>query len=43
MESLILKVIVDNSKPTTKVQITFANGNRVVAVFNHDHTIEDVR
>jgi len=37
------QITVDNTKPTTKLQLTFANGNRVVAVFNQDHTIEQVR
>lgn len=34
---------VDDSKPTTRVQIRLADGQRVVARFNETHTIADVR
>ena len=37
------RVVVDDSKPTTRVQIRFADGERVVARFNETHTIADVR
>lgn len=34
---------VDDSKPTTSLQIRLADGSRMVAKFNHSHTISDIR
>lgn len=34
---------VDNSKPTTSLQIRLADGSRMVAKFNHSHRVLDVR
>eukprot|EP01119_Soliformovum_irregulare_P005491 TRINITY_DN17249_c0_g1_i1.p1 TRINITY_DN17249_c0_g1~~TRINITY_DN17249_c0_g1_i1.p1 ORF type:complete len:358 (+),score=96.37 TRINITY_DN17249_c0_g1_i1:62-1135(+) len=34
---------VDTSQPTTNVQIRLADGSRLVAQFNHTHTIGDIR
>ncbi|XP_018327189.1 NSFL1 cofactor p47 [Agrilus planipennis] len=36
-------VSVDPSKPTTNLQIRLADGTRLVAQFNHDHTVADIR
>ena len=36
-------VAVDDSQPVTKLQIKLADGTRMVARFNHTHTIADVR
>ncbi|KAK7590321.1 hypothetical protein V9T40_001934 [Parthenolecanium corni] len=36
-------VEVDNSRPTTNIQIRLADGSRLVGTFNHDHTINDIR
>merc|ERR1711941_160898 len=37
------KVEVDESKPTTMVQIRLADGSRRVQKFNHTHTVGDIR
>lgn len=34
---------VDNTKPTTNIQIRLADGSRLVGNFNHNHTIGDIR
>ena len=34
---------VDESQPTTRVQIRLADGSRLVARFNQSHTVADVR
>ncbi|KAH8814622.1 hypothetical protein DL96DRAFT_1752964 [Flagelloscypha sp. PMI_526] len=34
---------VDTSKPTTSVQVRLADGTRMVARMNHDHTVLDLR
>ncbi|KAL1922539.1 uncharacterized protein VTP21DRAFT_10078 [Calcarisporiella thermophila] len=34
---------IDQSQPITSLQIRFADGSKVVAKFNHTHTIRDVR
>ena len=34
---------VDESKPTTSLQLRLADGARLVARFNHTHTVADVR
>lgn len=34
---------VDSTKPTTSIQIRLADGSRMVASFNHSHTITDIR
>lgn len=34
---------VDSSQPTTSIQIRLADGSRMVASFNHSHTISDIR
>jgi UBX domain-containing protein 1 len=34
---------VDDSKPTTSLQLRLYDGSRLVARFNHSHTIADVR
>lgn len=36
-------VVVDESKPVTSIQIRLADGTRLVAKFNHDHTVLDIR
>lgn len=36
-------VEVDNSKPTTNIQIRLADGSRLVGTFNHNHTVGDIR
>ncbi|KAG8333169.1 NSFL1 cofactor p47 [Homalodisca vitripennis] len=36
-------VSVDSGAPTTSVQIRLADGSRLVATFNHTHTVGDVR
>lgn len=36
-------VEIDNSKPTTNIQIRLADGSRLVGTFNHHHTIGDIR
>ncbi|XP_056646168.1 NSFL1 cofactor p47-like [Diorhabda sublineata] len=33
----------DNSKPTTSLQIRLADGSRLVAQFNHEHTVAEIR
>jgi len=33
----------DNSQPTTSIQIRLADGTRLVAKFNHTHTVGDLR
>ncbi|GAA5985491.1 hypothetical protein JCM10908_006996 [Rhodotorula pacifica] len=34
---------VDRNEPTTQVQIRLRNGERMVATFNHSHTVGDIR
>ncbi|GAA5859729.1 hypothetical protein JCM8547_007002 [Rhodosporidiobolus lusitaniae] len=34
---------VDRNEPTTQLQIRLSNGERLIATFNHTHTIGDVR
>jgi UBX domain-containing protein 1 len=34
---------VDASQPTTQIQIRLGNGQRMVAKFNHTHTVADIR
>lgn len=36
-------VVVDDSKPTTSIQLRLADGSRTVARFNTDHTVGDIR
>lgn len=36
-------VPLDPSQPTTSVQIRLADGSRLVAKFNHNHTVNDIR
>jgi UBX domain-containing protein 1 len=36
-------VVIDESKPVTTIQIRLADGTRLVAKFNHDHTVLDIR
>ncbi|KAK3591874.1 hypothetical protein CHS0354_005078 [Potamilus streckersoni] len=38
-----LSVDIDESKPTTSLQIRLADGSRLVAKFNHNHKVRDVR
>ncbi|KAF9159627.1 hypothetical protein DFQ26_006330 [Actinomortierella ambigua] len=38
-----LRVEVDPSLPTTSIQIRLADGSRMVAKFNHTHTVNDIR
>lgn len=33
----------DRSKPTTSIQLRLADGSRIVAEFNLDHTVQDIR
>ncbi|KAF9584199.1 hypothetical protein BGW38_007251 [Lunasporangiospora selenospora] len=34
---------IDNSQPVTSIQIRLADGSRMVARFNHTHTVNDIR
>lgn len=36
-------IVVDDSKPKTQIQIRLGDGSRLVATFNHTHTIADIR
>ncbi|XP_059663905.1 plant UBX domain-containing protein 4-like [Cornus florida] len=36
-------VIVDNTSPSTSIQVRLADGTRVVSRFNYHHTIRDIR
>ncbi|ESQ38162.1 hypothetical protein EUTSA_v10028833mg [Eutrema salsugineum] len=36
-------MVIDETLPTTSIQIRLADGNRLVAKFNHHHTINDIR
>nr|XP_020633922.1 NSFL1 cofactor p47-like [Pogona vitticeps] len=36
-------VTIDESEPTTNIQIRLADGGRLVQKFNHSHRIRDVR
>lgn len=36
-------VVVDDSRPTTSIQLRLADGSRTVARFNTDHTVGDIR
>ncbi|KAF9005204.1 hypothetical protein BDQ17DRAFT_1354033 [Cyathus striatus] len=42
-ESISTRFEVDSSKPTTSVQIRLADGTRMVARVNLDHTVQDIR
>lgn len=37
------KVVVDETKPSTSIQLRLADGTRVVARFNSHHTVGDIR
>lgn len=37
------QVVLDESQPTTSLQIRLADGTKLVAKFNHTHTVRDVR
>jgi UBX domain-containing protein 1 len=37
------KLVVDETQPTTSVQIRLHDGTRLVAKFNHTHTVGDLR
>ncbi|TKA54501.1 hypothetical protein B0A53_03194 [Rhodotorula sp. CCFEE 5036] len=39
----IVEFEVDRNEPTTQVQIRLRNGERMVATFNHTHTVGDIR
>lgn len=41
-ESKPAEMEVDPSKPQTSLQIRLADGSRLVAKFNHDHTVSDI-
>ncbi|CAA0817962.1 Plant UBX domain-containing protein 4 [Striga hermonthica] len=41
--SSAMGLTVDKSKPSTSIQLRLADGTRMVAHFNHHHTIADVR
>jgi len=41
--SKIEPVKVDESKPTTSIQIRCSDGSRLVGKFNHSHTVKDIR
>lgn len=41
--AVVAPVIVDDSRPTTSVQLRLADGSRTVARFNTDHTVGDIR
>lgn len=36
------QVTIDNTKPTTNIQLRFHNGQKKVVTLNHDHTIADL-
>lgn len=36
------QIVVDDSKPTTNIQLRFHNGQRKVVTFNQDHTVADL-
>lgn len=36
-------LIVDNSQPVTSIQLRLSDGTRMVARFNHHHTVADIR
>lgn len=36
-------LVVDETVPTTSIQIRLADGTRLVAKFNHHHTVNDIR
>ncbi|CAH2071554.1 unnamed protein product [Thlaspi arvense] len=36
-------LVIDETAPTTSVQIRLADGTRLVAKFNHHHTVSDIR
>ncbi|KAL8130236.1 hypothetical protein V2J09_019391 [Rumex salicifolius] len=38
-----LSLAIDETKPTTSIQIRLADGTRMIAQFNHHHTINDIR
>ncbi|KAH8986796.1 hypothetical protein EDB86DRAFT_2953473 [Lactarius hatsudake] len=42
-ESVATRFSVDQSKPTTSVQVRLADGTRIVARMNLDHTVRDLR
>lgn len=37
------QVKIDQSQPTTNIQIRLADGSRLIGQFNHVHTVNDVR
>ena len=37
------QVVVDSTQPVTSIQIRLADGTRMVAKFNHSHTVGDIR
>ncbi|KWU45546.1 hypothetical protein RHOSPDRAFT_16297, partial [Rhodotorula sp. JG-1b] len=39
----IVEFEVDRNEPTTQIQIRLRNGERMVATFNHTHTVGDIR
>ncbi|GAA5871624.1 hypothetical protein JCM3774_006314 [Rhodotorula dairenensis] len=39
----VVEFEVDRNEPTTQVQIRLRNGERMVATFNHTHTVGDIR
>jgi len=41
--SNILPIKVDESQPTTSIQIRCGDGSRLIGKFNHTHTIKDIR
>ncbi|KFK30964.1 hypothetical protein AALP_AA6G050300 [Arabis alpina] len=38
-----MSLVVDETIPTTSIQIRLADGTRLVAKFNHHHTVNDIR
>eukprot|EP00850_Spirogloea_muscicola_P010283 SM000060S19615 [mRNA] locus=s60:135934:136799:- [translate_table: standard] len=36
-------IVIDESQPVTSIQVRLADGSRLVARFNHGHTVGDVR
>ena len=38
-----VSLVVDESLPTTSVQLRLADGTRMIAQFNYHHTISDIR
>lgn len=40
---LLQGLVVDDTKPTTSIQLRLQDGTRLVARFNHSHTVADIR